>query len=160
MLEHFMHIDTRPKSSNTFAKKNERVLESGKAFDLWDLCVSANLQETFPFICHWNSLFLLQKLPYSISIDWSVLQVIIAQKEQEPSSSDHVMLALLTRRLAWRDKINVLTVCLVFTVHLVTSMVTDCVQLDISVRTRLVALMNAHVLLAHTQKSKEHRVRI
>ena len=70
------------------------------------------------------------------------------------------MLVLSTRRLALRDKINVLIVCLVFTVQLVTSMVTDCVQLDITVQIRLVALMNTHVLLAHTQKSKEHKVRI
>ena len=70
------------------------------------------------------------------------------------------MLVLSTRRLALRDKINVLIVCLVFTVQLVTSMVTDCVQLDITVQIRLVALMNTLVLLAHTQKSKEHKVRI
>lgn len=81
-------------------------------------------------------------------------------KGQEPSSSNHAVLVLSTRRLALRDKINVLIVCLVFTVQLVTSMVTDCVQLDITVQIRLVALMNTHVLLAHTQKSKEHKVRI
>lgn len=70
------------------------------------------------------------------------------------------MLVLSTRRLAWRDKINVLIVCLVFTVQLVTSMVTDCVLLDIIVQIRLVVLINTHVLLAHTQKSKEHRVNL
>ena len=57
-------------------------------------------------------------------------------------------------------KISVLIVCQATSVQKVTSMVTNCAQPDITVHTKQVLQMHAHVLQGHTQKRKEHRVRI